>query len=450
MQHPHSHKPLIAALLGTMLLPLPVALGAAGSDPPIVVEEVDLLASSRSGLWGEGEAFTDVAAGAWNESTRCRLRNGSAVARNQTRWTDHSLSGTLSANGRTRSPSILNQSASLIRFTVPNRDRSMPDAGWTYGGRSPLEALYGGTPPTCTASIQCTVRQGAISGDAAYRMPAPYASAKAPKVIGLVILRSSGDPVASCLIDDTESIGSRSLSIDLELQPDEYTLIAHCGTDLDPAIGGTTASPSIEFDIAFENTGPGDGDYIVVDESERYELFAGGASASWWWTNILHDAWRTKSVGLAGASASAGGVLNRQAGGMTGFRHLRSSQAAFRVNPDAHGVNDMDITFVLPHRMDVGIGSLWSIELDQSNRTLNDGMWTMRILSLDDGTEVYRQDVTVDDVDPATGFGNAELWMNLDRGSYRLSIVGDANARSTPFGSGADLGFWHALAFEIP
>ena len=58
--------------------------------------------------------------------------------------------------------------------------------------------------------------------------------------------------------------------------------------------------------------------------------------------------------------------------------------------------------------------------------------------------------LTMDDVDFWSRFGEAEAWVNLEGGLYRLSINGEAVARQGDLNTGADLGFWFALSFEIP
>ena len=86
--------------------------------------------------------------------------------------------------------------------------------------------------------------------------------------------------------------------------------------------------------------------------------------------------------------------------------------------------------------------------MQQPNPSLNDGRWNLVVESLDDGSEVWRQELTIADVDPLTDFGEHASWINLDSGGYRLTLVGDATAR--PAAGDAELGFWLAVTFEVP
>ena len=445
----HATSPNLLTL-SALLVPLAAASGSAfASDGPIVVEEVDLRASTHSRRLGSGETSTDATTGAWTGRGRCATRGARGSAGTHAEWSADRIAGELSIQGRNTRAPLVNLSSTTIRFTVPRRDRSAPDSGWSYAGRSPLEALYGGTPPTCTATIDFMVNRGTDAGDVDYLMPSPLASSGASKVVGVFILDHAGRPIAECAIGADENVPSRSLGVDLELQPGDYTLIAHCGAIHGHPTTGA-ASPSVEFEMTFENTGPGDGEFHLVGESERFRIGAGGFPRSWSWTSLPHDSWRYRDARGGGARASAGSVVAYESGGLTGFRHLRASQPATPAVPDAHASSDMELTFVLPHRMDVGIASLWAIDLHGPDRSASEGLWTMIIEDLDGGSVIHRQDLNASDVDPTIGFGNHDSWINLDAGAYRLSILGDALARSTPFGGDADLGFWYALAFEVP
>ena len=446
MSH-HSGSCAAAALLCPFILSPALALGAA--DPPVEIDAVDLATWTNHSFHVVADDSTDASAGHWDSTSRKPVRGGRMIAANDTSWDDSRISGTLSVTASFRGTHPLRgQAVTEIRFTVPDRERSRPDAAWGWGGASPLERLYHGTPPTCTASIRCDVRRGTQTGNVEYRLDEPYASSSSPKVAGLLLMRG-GIVITECLLQDSEAANLRSLDIDLELPPGEYVLLAHCGADLRGAFGDRAmANPSVDFEIDFENSGPGNGSYSLLHSQEEFHLDSGMGPRLFSWPSIPHDTWRSASESHFGTRADAGGVVSYQPGGLTAFRYLRAAQGFPSGTPLSEASTRMEVVFGLPHRMDVGIGGLWKMLMQQPNPSLNDGRWNLVVESLDDGSEVWRQELTIADVDPLTDFGEHASWINLDSGGYRLTLVGDATAR--PAAGDAELGFWLAVTFEVP
>ncbi|MCP4834596.1 MAG: hypothetical protein GY895_07490 [Phycisphaera sp.] len=446
LHHPGSCA--ATALLCPLLLFPALAMGAA--DPPVEIDAVDLGTWANHYFHTVADDSTDASTGHWDSTSRKPLRGGRMIAANATSWDDSRISGTLSVTASCRGAQPLRgQAMSEIRFTVPDRERSRPDASWGWGGASPLERLYHGTPPTCTASIRCDVRRGTQTGNVKYRLDEPHASSSSPKVAGLLLMRD-GIVITECLLQDSEAANMRSLDIDLELPPGEYVLLAHCGADLRGAPGDRAmAEPSVDFEIDFENSGPGNGSYSLLHSEEDFLLDAGKGRQFFAWPSILHDTWRSASEVHLGTRADAGGVVSYQPGGLTAFRYLRAAQGTHpSASPWTEASNRMEVVFGLPSRMDVGIGGLWKMLMQQPDPSLNHGRWELVVESLDDGGEVWRQELTIADVDPLTDFGEYASWINLDSGGYRLTLVGDAIARQV--NSDAELGFWLAVAFELP
>ena len=316
------HRPLLS-MLAPLALTVASAHGLSTSDPPIQIDAVDLKTHARSGWSAANDDTTDASAGSWSGNSRRMGRMTRVVADQEVQWSDSAISGSMSAATSTRQRSAASESMGSILFTVPDRDRSRPDASWGYALPSALERLYSGTPPTCTAAIRCEVRCTQSSGAPTYRMDDPRTSSSAPKVIGLMILRS-GVVVASCLVDSSEGVTDRTLEIDLELQPGQYELVTSCGSNLlGSAFSTSRSNVSMEYEIEFSNTGPGDGSYLVHAEQENYDLLAAGMPASYSWSSIPHDVYRSRSESTLGSHASASGVVNFPSGGLPGFRHLR-------------------------------------------------------------------------------------------------------------------------------
>lgn len=439
-----------AALLSPLALLLEPAMGSSSTDPPIVIDSVELDTWTSHRSRATGESSSDASPGHWTSTSRKVGRHGRTVAKNETSWDDQRISGSLSISAASRtSHPFRGESVSRIRFTVPDRDRSRPDASWAWGGPSPLERLYLGTPPSCTASIRCDVRRGDHHGDVEYRLDEPHASSSAPKVAGLILMRN-GMVITDCLLQDSEIAIERSIDLDLELQPGEYVLVVHCGADIRGSFADRAAAePSVEFDIDFTNSGPGNGSYSLLHSEESFLLDAGMGPRLFAWPSIPHDTWRHASESSLGVRSDAGGVVSYQPGGLTAFRYLRASQGLLPSGPGYNEAsNRMEVVFGLPHRMDVGIGGLWKMLMQQPDPSLNHGYWELVVESLDDGNEVWRQGISIADVDPLTDFGEHASWINLDSGAYRLTLVGDATAR--PANGDAELGFWLAVTFEVP
>ena len=450
MRH-HTSTGLFLTLATTLAAPLAAADAASSTDSPIVIEAVDIGTHARRGFFAANDGTMDAAAGSWSGTSRQRARQVSVVAQNAIEWSDASIHGELSLRASSGHATASGEAYGVIDFTVPNRDRSRPDLHWSWPGISAMEALHrdaGMAPPsTCTASISCTVECTRQSGDVDYRLEDPFGSTSSPRFAGLMLLRE-GIPIADCLIEPGAGVDSRTLALDLELIPGNYTLLVSTGADL---MGGIRpkANLSMDFDLAFANAGPGNGEYAVVASGETYDLLGGNLHAFHDWSDVPHDTYRSKSIGSHGDRATASGIVDFQAGGFTAFRHLRATQSPTTPGPESASLNQLDLVFALPHRMDVGIGSIWHIATEDLDRSLNDGRWTLVIESTADSSIVFEQVVTLDNVD-AAGFDYETDWITLDGGAYRMTLVGDARTQEGPFDTGADLGFWLGVAFEIP
>ena len=448
---PRTTTGLLLTLATTLAAQTGTADAGSTSDPPIVIDSVDLGTHARRGVFASNDGTTDASAGSWSGVSRQRTRRVSVVARNAVEWDDSSINGRLSLGASTLNTPASGDADGVIEFTVPNRDRSRPDVHWDWSGISAMEALHRdfdlAPPSTCTATISCTVRCTRQSGPLDYRLEDPLGSPSSPRFAGLMLLRE-GIPIADCLIETDDGVDTRTIDLEMELVPGSYALVFSTGVDFGP-FGSSKANLSMEFDLAFENTGPGDGEYSVVDAAETYELAGGTTHATHDWSTVEHDTYRSESAGSHGDRAAASGIVDFQAGGFTAFRHLRATQSPFTPGPESTSLNELDLVFDLPHRMDVGIGSIWHIAVEDLDRELNDGRWTLVIESIADSTIVFEQVVTLDHVD-AAGFDHETDWINLDGGLHRLTLVGHGRAREGWTDTGADLGFWLAVSFRIP
>lgn len=453
MQHRTSHRTLALAAVASLTGVVAAAHAGPGTDSPIVIDAVDLTTEATRGMRRSSDFSNDASTGSWSGLSRQDSRQTRTFAANDVEWDDSGIRGVMYSEGRTRFAPAGSESRTVIDFTVPNRDRSRPDSSWGWSGISAMESLYrdfGMTPPsTCRASISCSIECSRQSGPVGYRLHEPFASASAPRVAGLLLLRE-GIPIATCLIDATTGVDRDDLEVELELLPGEYSLIVSAGADLARSgFGYTTANLALEYQIDFANEGPGDGEYAVHEEWEQYLLDAGGMPAQHEWAEVPHDTYRSRSIGSSGVRASASGIVDYQSGGLTAFRHLRATQTPASPAPESAARNELDLVFGLPHRMDVGIGSIAYLVAEESDRSLNDGRWRLVVRSLDDDSTVWEQEITPSDVD-AAGFHHDTDWVTLDSGAYRITLTGDAVARQAAVDTGADLGFWLAVSFEVP